>query len=365
MIGTVLIFIAVLAVIILIHEFGHYISARIFKVNVEEFGVGFPPRITGIRLKKTLYSINWIPAGGFVRLKGEQGDHKEDEDSFTHKKPWQRAIILFAGVLMNIFLAMAILSAGYMIGLPKATESDLGNNARVTNQHIEIVSVREGSPAKQAGLASGDVITELNDVSPTTTDQVKNVTETNLDTPINVSFTRDKEPQSVTVTPKILSETPDRPTIGIATIAVGDVSYPFFMAIWMGIKESIQFLWLISTALWGMLASLIMHQPVQGDLVGPIGVAVITSKFAHLGFIYLLQFVAIISLNLAIINVLPIPALDGGRLLFLLIEKIKGSPINQKTEAVIHNIGFIAILLLIGFITVRDIFQLDKINSLF
>ena len=365
MIVTILIFVAVIAVIILIHEFGHFITARMFGVSVEEVGIGFPPRLTGFQTKKRFYSINAIPAGGFVKLKGEQGDHANDTDSFSHKKPWKRSIILIAGVTMNVVLAIVILSVGYMIGLPKAIETDLGKHATVSNQHIQIVDVQKDSPAEAAGLQAGDIITSLNGSHPTQTEDIKSITQSNLDTELRITYTREEREFTTGVIPKILNAVPDRPTIGIVTVAAGDVSYPFFVAIWMGIKEAFYFLWMIISALWGMLVNLFTNQPSEGGLVGPIGVAVITSKFAHLGFVYLLQFVALISLNLAIVNILPIPALDGGRLLFLLVEKIKGKPIKQKTEALIHNVGFIVILLLLGFITIRDVFQLDKINNLF
>lgn len=365
MITTVLIFIVVLAVIILVHECGHFFTARLFGVHVEEFGIGFPPRAKAFHTKKTVYSINWIPAGGFVKLKGEQGDRPDEEDSFSHKKPWKRSVILLAGVTMNVLLSMVIFSIAYMIGLPKAVETDLGSHARISNTYVQVVNVQENSPAAKANLESGDILVSINGQKPNSTDDIKNITQAHLNEPLTIEYTRDKQTLKTTATPQILKETPDRPTIGISTVAVGKVSYPFFIAIWMGIKETGYYLWMIIYSLWGMLSSLVSHESVSGDLVGPIGVAVITGKFAQLGFIYLLQFVALISLNLAIVNILPIPALDGGRLFFLLLEKLKGSPINQRTEAIIHNVGFIVILLLIGFITVRDVFQLDKINSLF
>jgi len=365
MILTVIIFVAVLAVIILVHEFGHFLTARFFGVTVEEFGIGFPPRAKGFKTKKTLYSINWIPAGGFVKLKGEQGDHKGEEDSFSNQKIWKRAIILFAGVSMNVVLAVVIFSFAYIIGMPKAVETDLGAYARVSNRYVQVVDVYENTPAAEAKLLPGDILLSINGETPTSTDDIKNITQSHLNEPLTITYERDDKNFTTEATPKLLKETPDRPTIGIATVAVGDVSYPFFVAIWMGVKETGHYLWMIISSLWGMLANLVSHQPVNGDLVGPIGVAVITGKFVALGFIYLLQFVALISLNLAIVNVLPIPALDGGRILFLVLEKLKGGPVNQRTEAIIHNVGFIVILLLIGFITIRDIFQIDKINSLF
>lgn len=364
---TIIIFILVLGIIVLVHEFGHFIAARKNGVFVEEFGIGFPPHAATLYTTKKgmKITLNWLPVGGFVKLKGEQGDHSDEHDSFINKKPWRRSIILVAGVTMNIVLAIILFSAGYIAGLPKAVDSVPQRFVSIQNTRLQIVNVLDGSPAQTAGLEAGDIIVSLNEVRPENAEDIRTMAKTVGDKPIQFVYERDNKVSSVEIAPVFLPQDTSQVTFGLSTVRIGTVSYPFWYAIWMGIRESAQLLWLIITALATLLYNLFTQQPVSADLVGPVGVAVITGKFVNLGFIYVLQFVALISLNLAIINIIPFPALDGGRLFFLLIEKIKGSPINQKTEAVIHNVGFIILLILVGFVTVRDILHIDYISNLF
>lgn len=364
---TIIIFILVLAVIVLVHELGHYVAARKNGVSVDEFGIGFPPRALKLFKNKagTLISLNWLPIGGFVKLKGEQGDHKKDPDSFSHKKPWRRAIILVAGVSMNVLLAIVLFTIGYTVGLPKAIDTVPTQFATITNQQIQIIQVVDNSPADKAGIQSDDVITALNGELITSIEQIRAVANINKDIPVSFTYLRDETEYTVLITPEILPVDTSQATFGISTLETGIVSYPIWYAFWMGIQETFQLLWLIITALATMIYNLFTSAPIGQDLVGPIGVAVITGKFVELGYIYVLQFVALISLNLAVINIIPFPALDGGRLLFLFIEKVKGSPVKEQTETLIHNVGFIVLLILVGIVTVRDIFNFDKISNLF
>jgi regulator of sigma E protease len=364
---TILIFIAVLAVIILVHEFGHFFTARLFGVHVEEFGIGFPPKARVLHKDKrgTKYTINWLPFGGFVKLKGEQGDNLTDPDSFASKPAWQRMIILVAGVGMNIALAMLIFAIGYSIGLPKAVDGTLSSHAKVRNAYIQIASVEEGSPAAQAGLASGDKLIAIDGQRLEGKTSIQEITAAHPNQEIHLLIDRNGEERTIGVTPQYLAPEEARATIGIYTMYVGTVSYPFPLSLWIGVQEASSFLWLIITSLWQMIVTLVAHQQAPTDVVGPVGIAVITGKFAQMGFVYVLQFLALISLNLAVVNVLPIPALDGGRLLFLAIEKLRGRPVDQQLEGKIHTIGFVLLLLLIAFITVRDFFNIDKITSLF
>src|SRR3990167_8312272 len=156
MIIAVISFIIILALLVLVHEWGHFFAARKFGCKVEEFGFGFPPRIFGKRLKKygpngTLYSFNWIPLGGFVKIKGEQGESRDDSDSFAHKKPWQRALILGGGVLMNVVLAFVLLSIGFGVGVPQVIDETVGSGAQIKDQKIVVVEVLPDSPAASAG----------------------------------------------------------------------------------------------------------------------------------------------------------------------------------------------------------------------
>lgn len=365
MIGTILIFIAVLFVIVIAHEAGHFFVARFHRIHVEEFGFGFPPKIFGKMKGKTLFSINALPLGGFVKLKGEQGDHKKDADSFSHAPIWRRATVLAAGVTMNVLLAIFLYSIAFSFGFPTAIDSNLSPHAQVRDVRLQIVGVEQGTPAEKSGLKSNDIIRSINSTTVATSQELQHITKSNEGKTVSLMIERSHKTLQVFVTPTKLSGSNNQIGVGIFTSRVGTVSYSMPYAVWMGIVETVKVLWLIISSLWNLLVTLITHQTVSGDVVGPVGIAVITGKVLNLGFTYLLQLVAIISLNLAIINIIPIPALDGGRIFFLCIEKLRGRPINQRVEALLHNVGFVALLLLIMIITVRDLFHLDMIKRLF
>lgn len=367
MIITLLIFIVVLGLLVFVHEFGHFISAKKMGAKVDEFGFGFPPRMAGVykdgkkwkwvfrktpKIDQTIYSVNWIPLGGFVKIKGEEGEHKEDTDSFASKKIWQRAIILVAGVVMNIVLAMVLLGVGYMVGLPRAIDENMPKDARIKNQAVQIVSVQKNSPAQEAGILSGDELIKI-DGNPIDFKNMQDYLTTKVGEDVRYTVSREGKIFEKTIVPYILEET-GKGGVGIGLIESGLVSYPWYSAVWRGMLEALYFVKEITVAFVVIIKNLIVGQAASIDISGPVGIAVITSKVARLGFIYILQFAAILSINLAILNGLPFPALDGGRLLFLLIEKLRGKPVTQKIENMIHNLGFLLLMILIIVITYND-----------
>lgn len=385
MLLTIVIFILVLSVLVFAHEFGHFFTARRFGVKAEEFGFGFPPRGIGVyknkhgkwRLvygnksvesletsedkniqvaeKSTVYSLNWLPLGGFVKIKGENGEGENDKDSFAYQKIWKRIIILAAGVIMNVILAWALFSLGYMIGLPQSTDT-VSKNAIVSSPEVIVAQVLPKSPALAAGLKEGDAILRINNEVVATEKELQDAIAKNNGQVTNVLIKRGSVEQALSVTPLLTDG--DRATIGVAIFSAGLVRYPFFSAIWEGAKTTGWMIKEIFSAFGGLLANLFQGHQVGDQFAGPVGIANITGQAARLGFSYLLQFVALLSLNLAIINILPLPALDGGRILFLLIEKVKGKPVKKEIEAAIHNIGFLLLIALIIFITYRDIIKL-------
>lgn len=247
MILTVIVFIVILALLVLSHEIGHFVAAKKAGVKIEEFGFGFPPRLLSFKKGETIYSLNLIPLGGFVKIYGEDGQHKEDSRSFSSQSVRQRFQMLISGVLMNIVLAIFLLT--------------------------------------------------------------------------------------------------------ILSIFV----YPWYQGLWMGLVNTFYLIGLIIIALAQLFWQLILTGRFQGEVFGPVGIASLTGKVVEMGFLNVLYFTALLSINLAIINVLPFPALDGGRLLFLAIEKIKGKPVSQKTEKAIHTAGFALLILLMLIVTFRDI----------
>ena len=377
---TFLIFILVLSVLVFAHELGHFWTARRLGVKAEEFGFGFPPRAFGFykdingrwrhfwggrALDKlpagqepsgTVYSLNWLPIGGFVRIKGENGEGKLEPDSFASKALWRRAAILAAGVAMNIILAAGLLSIGYMIGLSQSLD-DVKSSARVTKAEVVVMESLADSPAQKAGLQPGDVILAVDGQAIDSSEGLQNLVASKNGIATDFLIKNNNQEKHLTITPEIISDT-GKAGIGVSIYASGTVRYPFFIAIWEGIKLTGIMFWMIILAFAVLIKDLFVGASVSGQVAGPVGIATLTGQVASLGFAYLLQFMALLSLNLALIYILPFPALDGGRLLFLLLEKFKGKPIRQSVEAWIHTVGFWLLILLIIFVTYKDIARL-------
>jgi regulator of sigma E protease len=353
MILTLIVFIFILGLLVFVHEFGHFIAARKNGVKVEEFGFGFPPRMFGIKRGETIYSINWIPLGGFVKIKGETGENRGEKDSFSYKKIWQRALIIASGVLMNFILAVVLLSFGFMIGLPQVVDGENGY-ARVRDAKIQVVQILENTPAKEAGLQMGDTILSIDEKKIEEVSDLQNYVNEKIGVPIEVVWEREGILMHKQITPVHLVET-GKGGIGVGLLKSGIVSYPWYFALWKGVEATVFYTREIIIALYELIKNLIIAQEVAVDLSGPVGIAVLTGQVARMGVIYLLQFTALLSINLAVINFLPFPALDGGRLLFLAIEKIRRKPVSQKIENAIHNIGFALLMILIVLVTYRDI----------
>ncbi len=360
---TIIVFILILGLLVFVHELGHFVAARKNGVKVEEFGFGFPPRIFGIKRGDTIYSLNWIPLGGFVKIKGEGGENREDEDSFSHKKIWRRAVILAAGVLMNFILAAVLLSIGFMVGLPQVVDGENGY-AKVKDAKVQVVQILEGTPASEAGVAVGDAILEIDGQTLEEVETMQNYLAGKIDAPVKFVLERDGQKIEKEISPTFLIET-GRGGIGVGLIKTGIVSYPWYLSLWKGAESAVLFTGEVVVAFYELIKNLIVTQKVSVDLSGPVGIAVLTGQVARMGIIYLLQFTALLSINLAVINFLPFPALDGGRILFLIIEKIRRKPVSQKIENLVHNIGFGLLMLLVLLVTYRDVIKFsDKFVGL-
>lgn len=380
---TILIFIVLLGLLIFAHELGHFLMARRNGIKADEFGFGFPPRLIGVvkddasgRYKiiwgnkeitspHTLYSLNWLPLGGFVRIKGEDGENK-DIDSFAQKSAWSRIKVLGAGVFANIIFAWFLISVVLTIGLPQPIAPE--ERVQYSDAKIQILEVKKNTPAEAMGLTLGDEILEINGEKITSLKQVSDLIAQNRGKEIEIRINRLGNEVTLEGTPRI--EYPaGEGSLGISFGETAVVSYPFYEAIYRGALATYSITLAILQALGGLVARLFgagTGAPV--DIAGPVGIVYLTKQVSDLGLAYLLQFAALLSINLAIINILPFPALDGGRILFVLIEKIKGSPVSRKTEGMIHQIGFMLLLLLMVVITIRDfaVFRiLEKLGGLF
>jgi regulator of sigma E protease len=377
-----------LIILILVHELGHFLAAKKSGIYVEEFGFGIPPRLFGIKWGETLYSLNALPIGGFVRLFGEEGelDRKNkrtkkqnkifQDRAFYAQNIWIKSLVVSAGVLMNLLLAIVVFSVVYSVtGIPKIN-SDL----------VQIVSVESDSPAGQAGLQSGDVITGLSVVSGTEIQQIS-VTSTQqfIDFVnrfpgilVNIDIRRFAKQQIVRQTdPGGQSSIPDgqllrfnaqireNPPTGqgrlgvVISSATENVFYPFwqmpFRGTRAGIQEAVAWAVMIVQALVMMIVQLFAGQPPQ--VGGPVEIFAMGGQVAQMGLAATMRFLGVLSINLAVLNIMPIPALDGGRLAFIIWEGVTGKKVSPRVEHWIHSIGFALLITLIIFISVNDVLR--------
>ena len=355
---TAIVFIIILAVLVFVHELGHFLVAKKFGIKVEEFGFGFPPRLWGIKRGGTIYSINWIPFGGFVKIFGEDGGDRTDKQSFVSKKIWQRTSVLLAGATMNVILAVFLLSLGFMIGLPWAIE----DNENVAGAKVQITQIAPSSPAELAGIKTGDIVLGASSLAEKLSNLEKVVDlqsfiDRNKGQEVLVDL---KRGQAVLTFKLIPREDPPagEGAIGVGLARVSKVIFPWYRAIWEGFVTTFNLIWLTLSSLGMLIWQLFSHGRVVGEVTGPVGIYSITGQAAQMGFVYILQLAALLSINLAVINAFPFPALDGGRVLFLLIEKIKGSPVSERVERTIHSAGFVFLILLMVVVAFKDIGKL-------
>jgi len=310
--------------------------------------------------KETIYSINAIPLGGFVKIYGEDGEGTNSSRSYTTKKPWRKATILFAGVTMNFLLAVFLFSFGNFIGLPTAlTDSEINSHP---DARLQILAIAPGSPAENAGVKIGDFVVKLKASDGKVLAQIikpsdfQNFVEAEKNNTITVLVERGGQRLELGVTPRPNPPAGQGP-IGVELASVAKVSLPWYRAVASGFLAALSLIGLMFSALAQIIKNIFIQGRAGVDVVGPVGIFNLTGQAASLGFIYVLQLTAILSVNLSVINALPFPALDGGRALFLLIEKIKGSPLNEKFARTANTIGFAFLIALMIFVTLRDVIK--------
>ncbi len=364
MLITVGLFIIVLGIIVLVHEFGHFYTAKKMGMGIEEAGIGFPPRAWAKKAKDGItYSINWLPLGGFVKIKGENGENQDDPDSFASKKPWQRAIVLSAGVFMNFLLCATLLSIGFAVGLPITVDQTVLEEGNIKDYKMQVISVIEDNPAEQAGVELGDIVIKVDGQEFKSVGQLNEYNSDKIGQVLTYEFARDEEIISKDI--EIVEIMDGVGGIGMGINETSIVSYPIHKAVWHGVRLTGYLTKEITFAFGNIIKNLVIGEPVGVQVSGPVGIAVLTGQVAKLGLIYILSFIALLSLNLAIINFLPFPALDGGRLVFLLIEVIRGKPVNQKVEGIFHTVGFLILMLLIVVVTFQDVLRYVDFAGIF
>jgi len=362
MILGIVIFVFILFSLVIIHEFGHYYAAKKSGVRVEEFGFGLPPRIFGRKFGKapekgeddrTLFSLNLLPIGGFVRMTGEDATFLDsDPKNFQNAKLWKRMIIVLSGVVMNFILGIALFAIVYSyIGIPTDP----------IRFEVSVKDVANGSPAQSIGLLPNDVFASLNnrviDNSETLTDEISK----NLGKDVSLKVMRNQELMDFSIYARLASEHgSDQGALGVALkqkfISTFYEWYkmPFYGAV-QGLKDTYGLARAIVPALSDLVSSIVTKQRVPDGVAGPAGIAKESFKFCS-DVLPCLQFAGLLSVNLAVFNLLPIPALDGGRFVFMLIEGITRRKVNPKIEQWIHSVGMIMLLILIVIVTFHDIF---------
>lgn len=347
--STALLFILVLVLLIFVHELGHFIIAKLSGMKVEEFGFGFPPKLLKFKRGETTYSLNLLPLGGFVKILGEEGGSK-DPRSFTQKSVLKRIAVLVAGVAMNFVLAIILLTVAYKMGTtPLALDADKLSGTKVSD--IYIADIMKDSAAQKSDFQVGDILKGYSSIS-----DFQAFTKENAGKEVSINIKRG----SSDVIKNVALNAGDSP-LGVAIIEVTSVKQPLPRAFLTATADTYASTTMITKVLGRSLKQLVVSGKASDEIkqaTGPIGIYKFTGQVAKLGFVYVLQFIALLSINLGLINILPFPALDGGRVVFVALEGVfKKKVVREQIENIIHTVGFILLIALILIITLRDIIK--------
>lgn len=361
---SIIIFIIVLFSLVLVHEFGHFIVAKLTGMRVNEFGIGFPPKLFGLRKGETEYTLNLFPIGGFVKIEGEDGSGTSEAtspaDSFVSKSRWAQAAVLVAGVTMNILFAWFLFTVAFTAGVRTAVDEA----SATTHADLVITDIVPRSPAANSSLpvaavikhvsAGSDVLTAL------TPSAFSAFMATHKGEEVTLAYERGSERVEKKVVPQVglIHDDPNRAAIGVALSLVDTVSRPFPVALRDACTHTWTSLLDITAGIAGLVKQAVLFRADLSQVAGPVGIVGLVGDASAFGFVSLLMFTAFISLNLAIINLLPFPALDGGRLLFVAIEALRRKPLNPRIAATVNTVGFAMLILLMVLVTWHDIARL-------
>lgn len=361
---TIVAFIIIFSILVLVHEWGHFYFARRAGIKVEEFGIGLPPRAKAIYKDKkgTVYSLNWIPFGGYVRLYGEDSSDPKilkSKESFAAKSILKRSMVICAGVFMNFVLAWLLLSIALTVGMKPilVNDSDIQKASEaglIQVQEVLFVNeITQGSPLAETDLQAGDLVAQINGKPVPKASDLSQTLQPGQ--PLNLTILREGQEGMLTVTPdaegKLGFSVSNMPYI----VFLKDLKYPFYEAPDRAITEVGRLSYLTLNMLGDVVVSLVQKLTVPEGVAGPVGIAKLTYRFMQEGVVAMMQFVALLSISLGVINIMPFPALDGGRFLFIIFEIITRRRPSPKWEGIIHGVGFILLILLIFVITWNDI----------
>lgn len=359
--APVLVFFIIFSLLVLVHEFGHFLAAKKAGIRVEEFGLGYPPRLVSIKYGKTLYSINLLPFGGFVKLYGEEGEvekGKSPKRAFFAQSKKKRIAVLLAGVLANFLLGIACFSFIYTrVGIPTETSK------------VFIAGIAKDSPAEEVGLAIDDEALFVNEEKVSSLKHFQELVQQKKGEEILLKVYRKKENQELEfkLVPRV--NPPEREgAIGVALTNIEMVFYRNlsmpFRAIFIGVQEAVAWGGMVVVGLFVMIKNLVFGQLPQ-DVAGPVGIYQLTTGVARQGLLMVLQFIGVLSVNLAILNVVPFPALDGGRILFVVLEKVIGRKVKPKVEQITHMLGMALLLFLMLIVTINDLARFEPVSTFF
>ncbi len=353
---TTIIFLIVLTILVFVHELGHFLAARLFGIRVDEFAVGFPPQIWSRVWGKTRYAINLLPLGGYVRIFGESPDDEVTSDSILSKPRWQQAIVLVAGVTFNVIFAWLLISLSLSIGTKTTTEGFPTSSVKDRSVVIDFVSA--DSPAALAGLKPGIELVSVYGAGVTlatsslTIASVQDLIATSSQ--IAVTYTENRETKSATVVPKP-GIVEGKKAIGISMSEVGTIRMNPFSALYFGAIQTYHLSVNVVKGLSTFIGNIFIGQANFKDVSGPVGIAGVVGEASRMGIAYLITITAVISVNLAAINLVPFPALDGGRLVVVAIEAIIRRPLKPSVINWVNVIGFCFLILLMILVTFKDI----------
>lgn len=362
---SIIIFILILGILVFVHELGHFLFAKLFKVRVDEFGFGYPPKaLTLGKWKETNITLNWIPFGGFVRLFGESPEEEISETdkkrALNYKPRWQQFIVMFGGILFNIIFGWMLLSTSYMVGMDVSV-ANAPAGYQFNDTQLTVTSVLADSPAHEAGLRAGDEIKEYG-----TDDESIIVVDENTESfsafinnagiqeeEVYIVVIRNDRVESFEMVPE-LGHIQDTFAIGIGLDRVGKLELPFFKAIELGLINTFAFIGAITLGFVDLITGNISLDAVSG----PVGIVSQVGEASTFGLSYLIGFTALLSFNLAVLNAFPFPALDGGKILIVIIESVIRRPLPPGVIVWINGIGFLLLIGIMILVTIKDVINL-------
>ena len=361
---TIILFLVVLAVLIFVHELGHFLVAKRAGIRVDEFAIGFPPKILSWVRGETKYVLNFIPFGGYVKIFGENPNEesitgKDSARSFVNAKKWKQASVLLSGIFFNILFAWLLISVSFSFGsLVPVGEGSSNYSKYIKDSQVILTGVLPNSPAEKAVLKQGDRLLSVDSLmtkeltSVTVVEEIKK----NISGEVNITYSRAGQTKQIKVTPEF-NKTENKKVIGVYMENVGVVKLNPVLALWEGGKLTVTTFKQVAVGLGTFLWQTVRGQGDFSQVSGPVGIVSLVGDAANFGLAYFLGFVAFISLNLAVINLIPFPALDGGRVLFVIIEAIIKRPIKPKIANTLNTVGFFILIALMLVITYRDILK--------